>query len=251
MMNLAEGLQANDLDYLVMPLISIDEYESKIDDRKAIVVGIYVTDLDPANELSSFIEKGVVPVLDTEVSPAPTEDGYYVVFVELDRNERFVKRLLNIVESISNLTNVDKWEFSPYHSDKEENYPVTAEMLKKHVNLDPDSVEIRDSKEKDQEKQENQIAEFLQNSTVESIAIDEQTLVLNDNLLEQQYEIVSFSKDIDTLAFTIPAFGDRQLSESTRLQNMIGYGYTVNVAGEHLVVVNEHGILTLKPPFAI
>lgn len=251
MTTLTEGLQAHDLDYLIMPLISIDEYESKIDDRKAIVVGIYVTDIDPANELSSFIEKGVVPVLDTEVSLAPTEDGYYVVFVEIDRNERFVKRLLNIVDSISNLTNVDKWEFSPYHSDKDENYPVTAEMLKKHVNLDPNSVEIRDKEEKDQEDQEDQIAEFLQHSAVGSIAIDEQTLTFNDNLSEQAYEIVGFSKNIDTLSFTMPELGDRQLAESARLQNMIGYGYTVNVAGEHLVVLNEQGILTLKPPFAI
>lgn len=251
MTKLTEGLLAHDLDYLVMPLISIDEYESKIDDRKAIVVGIYVTDLDPANELSGFIEKDVVPVLDTEVSPAPTEDGYYVVFVEIDRNERFIKRLLNIVENISNLTNVDKWEFSPYHSDKDENYPLTAEMLKKHVNLDPDSVEIRDSKEKDQENQKDQIAEFLQHSAVESIAIEEQKLVLNSSLLEQHYEIVDFSKNVNTLSFTMPALGDRQLMESTRLQNMIGHDYTVNVAGEHLVVFNEYGILTLKPPFAV
>jgi hypothetical protein len=251
MKKLTEGLQAHDLDYLVMPLISIDEYESKIDDRKAIVVGIYVTDIDPANELSGFIEKGVVPVLDTEVSPAPTEDGYYVVFIEIDRNDRFVKRLLNIIETVSNLTNVDNWEFSPYHSDKEENYPVTAEMLKKHVNLDPNSIEIRDTKEKDQEDQEDQIAEFLQHSAVGSIAIDEQTLTFNDSMLEQAYEIVGFSKNIDSLSFTMPELGDRQLAESARLQNMIGYGYTVNVAGEHLVVVNERGILTLKPPFAI
>lgn len=251
MTQLTEGLQAHDLDYLIMPLISIDEYESKIDDRKAIVIGLYVTDIDPANELSSFIEKGVVPVLDTEVSPAPTEDGYYVVFVEIDRNERFIKRMLNIVDSISNLTNIDKWEFSPYHSDKEENYPVTADMLKKHVNLDPKSVEIRNSEEKDQEDQADQIAEFLQHSAVESIEIDDQSLVLNDNLLEQHYEIVGFSKQIDSLSFDIPALGNRQLTESNRLQNMIGYGYTVNVAGEHLVVFNEQGILTLKPPFAI
>ncbi len=248
MTKLNEGMLPHDLDYLIMPLVSIDEYESKIDDRKAIVVGIYVTDLDPANELSAFIEKGVVPVLDTEVSPAPTEDGYYVVFIEIDRNERFIKRILNIIDTVSNLTNVKKWEFSPYHSDKDENYPLTAEMLKKHVNLDPNSVEIRDSKEKDQE---DQIAEFLQQSAVESIEIDEQTLVLNDNLLEQKYEIVDFSREVNRLSFTMPAIGNQQLTESTRLQNMIGHGYTVNVAGEHLVVFNERGILTLKPPFAV
>jgi hypothetical protein len=91
----------------------------------------------------------------------------------------------------------------------------------------------------------------LQHSAVGSIAIDEQTLTFNDALSEQAYEIVGFSKNIDSLSFTMPELGDRQLVESARLQNMIGYGYTVNVAGEHLVVVNEHGILTLKPPFAI
>jgi hypothetical protein len=109
MSKLIEGMQANDLDFLIMPLISIDEYESKIDDRRAVVIGFYVTDNDPASELSAFIEKGTVPVLDTEVSPAPTEDGYYMVFVEMDRNEKLFSPSYWIT-AISRLGTIQFWK---------------------------------------------------------------------------------------------------------------------------------------------
>lgn len=250
MNQLTEGLLAHDLDYLIMPLISIDEYQSKIDDRKAIVVGIYVTDIDPAEELSSFIEKGVVPVLDTEVSPAPTEDGYYVVFVELDRNERFVKRILNIADSIANLTNIDKWEFSPYESDKEDNYPLTAEMLKKHINLDPDSVEIKNDDQEDQDpSQAEQIAEFLQNSLINTMKIEEGQLTLTDGAIEQRFDIVEFTQSIDNITLSMPAIGSHELMESTRLQTMLGYDYTVSTAQDNILVFTQDAALVLKSTY--
>ena len=123
-MKINEGLQQHDLDFTIMPLVSIDEYESKIDDRKAIVIGFYVTENDPATDLAAFIEKGIIKVLDTDVSPAPTEDGHYLVFVELDRNDKFPENLLKIIEEISNVTNIEEWEFSPLHSKQDENYPL-------------------------------------------------------------------------------------------------------------------------------
>lgn len=250
MNQLTEGLLAHDLDYLIMPLISIDEYQSKIDDRKAIVVGIYVTDIEPAQELSSFIEKGVVPVLDTEVSPAPTEDGYYVVFIELDRNERFIKRMLNIAESVSNLTNVDKWEFSPYESDTDESYPLTAEMIKKHINLDPNSVEIKNDDQEDQEPtQSDQIAEFLQNSLVNTMKIEEGQLTLTDGAIEQRFDIVDFSQSIDNIVLSMPAIGSHELMESTRLQTMLGYDYTVSTAQDNILVFTQDAALVLKSTY--
>ena len=73
---LKEGMRENDLDDLVLPLITIDEYVSKIgDDKEVIVVGFFVEDEDPANDLSRFIDRSVTNILDTDVSPVPNEEG--------------------------------------------------------------------------------------------------------------------------------------------------------------------------------
>lgn len=270
MTNITEGLQTHDLDYLIMPLISIDEYESKIDDRKAIVVGFYVTDSDPANELSKFIEKGVVPVLDTEVSPAPTEDGYYLVFIEMDRDDKFVKNILKLTDSITNLTNIDSWEFSPYHSDDDENFPLTAKDLKQQINLDPESVEITDDEEDDDTadtdgSEDNiptdadpdaetklmtepaeELAEFLQHAMTDSVQLDENTLTLSSGNVLQRFEIVKFtSRSIDS-PLVMPGIGDKHLMESTRLQNLLGHGYTVFMTAEYHVVADGNMSLVLK-----
>jgi len=182
-MKITEGLLEHDLDFTIMPLISIDEYQSKIDDRKAIVVGFYVTEKDPAQDLATFIEKGIVRVLDTDVSTAPTEDGHYLVFVELDRDSKFPKKLLKIIDEINNITNVKDWEFSPLHSKQDENYDLTEEELEKRVNLDPDSIEIDDNEDEGEAEeapvQTEEIAEFLQRALVESYRLDNNNLTLS------------------------------------------------------------------------
>ena len=57
MANLFEGLKEGDLAELVLPMISIDEFESKLDDD-SIVVAFYVGDRDPSQDLNRFIQKG-------------------------------------------------------------------------------------------------------------------------------------------------------------------------------------------------
>src|SRR6056297_3156277 len=79
-----ESLFPGDLENLVSSTISIDEYESKID-PEAIVLAFFVKSEDPAYDLSRFIEFGPFSyILDTEVSPAPDENGNYLVFVEFE-----------------------------------------------------------------------------------------------------------------------------------------------------------------------
>ena len=144
MSKISEGLTRHALDHLVVPMVSIDEYESKIDDRRVIVVGFYVKDQDPARDLSQFIEKSSIRPLDTEVSPAPTDDGYYLVFVEMGRNDEFPKRLVSMTEQLNNLCNTEKWSFKPYGSGEDSVYDLNLDNLKEYVNLDPRKVEIED-----------------------------------------------------------------------------------------------------------
>ena len=105
MVNLVEGLKEGDLEELLIPMISIDEYESKLDDD-SIVVAFYVRDRDPSYDLNRFIQKGASAILDTDVSPAPNEDGFYMVFVEFLRDEDFPNKLLNTLGSLRGLTGI-------------------------------------------------------------------------------------------------------------------------------------------------
>jgi hypothetical protein len=133
-MKLAEGLRENDLEGLVLPVISIDQFESKIDDD-AIVIGFYVLYRDPAADLNRFIQKSAVDIIDTEVSPAPTEEGYYVVFVEVMRNEKFPELLFSILENIENLVGFCEWEFTAYGVDGAQQ--LSAEAIQSLVRLSP------------------------------------------------------------------------------------------------------------------
>lgn len=106
---LNEGMWANDLADLVQPLVSIDEYSSKIDDS-AIVVGFFVQDKDAAEDLDRFIQKSPVSIVDCEVSPAPDQRGYYIVFVELLFNDRLVANIGSLLGEISPLVGVENWQ---------------------------------------------------------------------------------------------------------------------------------------------
>lgn len=256
-MKLLEGLLQHDLDFTVMPLISIDEYCSKIDDRKAIVVGFYLTDSDPAADLAAFIEKGVVKVLDTDVSPAPTEDGHYLVFVEMYRNEHFPKKLLKILDEIENITNIDNWEFSPLHSKEDENYPVTIPELRKRVNLDPNEVVITDkdddskttkkSTTPEQPAVHEQIVQFLKNALVEGYTVDNNIVMLKHFDKKLSYRVDQFDYDDPEIPIFIGSIGDSSIFESNKLQTMLGNNYSVYCTGTHLLVADSTSYMLLTP----
>lgn len=132
-MKLTEGLKENDLKDLVIPLISIDEYNSKLEDDNAIVVAFYLVDREPAKDLNTFIQKCPVSIIDTDVSISPTDDDYYVVFVELYRDETFPEKIMSILRALENLTGIEKWYGRFYKFKKV--YPINEKSLTALVNL--------------------------------------------------------------------------------------------------------------------
>lgn len=232
-----EGLTAHALDYLILPLITVDEYESKIDDRRVIVVGFYVTDYDPADDLSTFIDKSNLDILDTEISPAPTSEGHYVVFVEIRRNEEFPSVLLEILNEIKNLCTIDRWEMKCPSS--AEPLPVTKDTLQNNLILDEDEIpNIPDEEDEDNEKDADEdikeldeSVNFWKSSVSDKIEIDKTTLSFHKNNEIYIYDIIPM----------MPS-GALKLSEGTttsKLQMLLGPGYMVWNIDDNLVV--EHG----------
>lgn len=109
---LNESLFPGDLRDLVSTTVSLDEFESKVDED-AVVLAFSCTEEEPAKDLNNFIEFGPNEVLDTEVSPAPDEDGNYLVFVEIQikDNKDLAQKVYDILDSVKYLIDNKTWKF--------------------------------------------------------------------------------------------------------------------------------------------
>lgn len=110
-----EGVEYGDLASLIKTRVSIAEFEPKTgSENDVVVIGFFCDDEAPAQDLASFIEKSAADVLDTEVSPAADEDGYYMCFVEVD-NEDLMEKVFVLLDDISRLVDIEEWTLDFYH----------------------------------------------------------------------------------------------------------------------------------------
>ena len=122
-----EGVEYGDLETLVDSTVSIGEFKPKTGtEEDVIVVAFYVKDEAPAMDLARFIERGVTPMLDTEVSPNPNDVDMYVVFVEVE-NEDLMNTTFSLINDIHGLTGNKEWNMKFY---KREAINVKAEEIK-------------------------------------------------------------------------------------------------------------------------
>ena len=113
------GLRHLELEKMILPLISVDEFEPKTGAiEEIIVVAFFAKDELPAVDLDEFIDKSIVEFVDSEVSPNPNEDGYYLVFVEFKRQPNFWMKFYDLVKDIENVTGDLNWSVQPYLVDK-------------------------------------------------------------------------------------------------------------------------------------
>ena len=122
-----EGVEYGDLETLVDSTVSVGEFKPKTGtEEDVIVVAFYVKDEAPAMDLARFIERGVTPMLDTEVSPNPNDVGMYIVFVEVE-NEDLMNATLSLINDITGLVKNDTWSLKFY---KRPSIKVTTEEIK-------------------------------------------------------------------------------------------------------------------------
>ena len=129
--DLRESLFSGDLNGLILPLVSINEYSAKIDE-KAVVVAFFSDNPDAADDLSVFIEKSAIEeILDSEVSSAPDEDGQYLIFIEIE-NKKPVDIIIEIIKIVNHVCKVDNWQFQAYKLPR--TYALTRENLSAYFN---------------------------------------------------------------------------------------------------------------------
>ena len=112
-MRIDEAVSKGQLKNLVDAIVSIDQYKSKIDeDRNMVVLAFEVMNEMAAGDLSNFIETGAYDVEDTEVSASTNVDGNYMIYVEMRRGSKLHETIRKILEDVSKLTEIESWQYN-------------------------------------------------------------------------------------------------------------------------------------------
>lgn len=154
MIKIYEGLEYGDLKRLVKPVVSIDEFKSKMgSDADICVLAFTVLGKEPANDIVNFVEKSYEFVLDADCSSGEDFNGNYIVFIELDRTKEVPNQVVTIVTDLLNLTeqNINEWKFTYYK--KADANDLTEENLEASVVTSPE--EYKATYNSDEEIQES------------------------------------------------------------------------------------------------
>lgn len=105
-MNLLEGFDNNDLEFVLERQISVDEYAAKIGtDDEIVTVTFVVNNYDAGVDLTNWFERGYDYVLDAEVSEGEITSGRYAVFVEVKRRTDTPNQIVELLADLEVLTN--------------------------------------------------------------------------------------------------------------------------------------------------
>jgi hypothetical protein len=230
------GIRNEELKNLVLPLISIDEFEPKLGTtEEVIVVAFYCKDELPAYDLDDFIDKSVVEVLDSEVSPNPDTHGNYLVFVEFKRQPNFWTKLYKLLDDIERVTGEMEWRVKPYLSDKK--YPLKSKEIQKLV--------ITRVEEYVPKSDFNLTMEdYLRNSDLTGLEITEGYIVFERSGQKLVLDLVDFG-DTEELTEKLnlkESYLDLMATSSalTNLRSMLGEGWDISTIDTYFFITHNN-----------
>lgn len=225
MHKLMEGLRPNDLKGMLDNYVSVDEYESKIDEA-ALVIAFYVSDRHAAQDVSRFIQKSFVDLLDSEVSSSPDQNGNYLVFVELPTNSKVGKEIAELCDDLSSLGDIKTWRVKVRGEEVTEGIP--AKEIQKVIDQG-----LSDS-----------LHEYFSNTSATNILVEGCCKVRFDTF-EMQFSVtdhglledVARRKDLLTRAVDLSIVSQRMCRN---INNLLGSNWSVEKLGEQFLLVNKH-----------
>lgn len=124
-----------EMENLVEPVISIDQYKPKIGEaNETVVVAFEVKFEQPAKDLRNLIETDITEHLDVDISEGPNGAGNTVVFVEFVRDDRLYEKIMGIMKVTSQVTGITEWKYKYYKGNSE--LDLTEENLSSTVITD-------------------------------------------------------------------------------------------------------------------
>lgn len=242
------SLVNEDLKNTVLPKISIDEFEPNAGSvKEVIVVAFYLNDKDPAEDLNTFMQRGFVDNLDIEVSPNTDENGNYLVFVEMLRNETFPEKFKALVKDVENLSGKLDWKITTYLSG-DKSFGIDDDKLFKYVILNPKEYVTRAEFNMNDEKNEK-ILEFFRNSLANNLTISGNYVTVIGNNRRITFEMVDVGTYDDIITrnlLTESAFKIQNIPHEVHiLKNILG-DYEVFPIGNFLSISQQDNLMLVK-----
>jgi hypothetical protein len=241
------SLKNGDLAGNILPDVSIDEFEPKAGEHKdVIVVAFYLKDKDPAEDLNTFIQRGYVDTLDVEVSPNTDEEGRYLVFVEMSRNDTFPNKFQALLKDVKNLAGKMDWQIKTYLASDRIFAPNDPELFNFIILQPEEYVPKEEYKMKDVKES---VERFFKESYMSSLTIDGNVATLYSGSRGVTTEIVDIG-DYDTVIgrnfLSESAFGVSDIPyEAKVLQSIIG-DCQILPLGKYLCVNRGADVMLLK-----
>lgn len=203
---------------LIHPIISVDEYTPKIDESNIVVLFQVLDNFDAAYDLSSFIERSPVDVIDTEAAETPNVDGRYQVYTEFERNGEFPAKLIALMKSIENICPNPGWKLQMYG-----------------VN-DPIDLDIDEITNDMELVSEAELKEFFDYAAVNVEIVNESIKIKSVYGTELNY---SKSSGIVNESYVKGLLSEETSLDGTRLSAVLGENYDVLKSGsEYIVGIN-------------
>ena len=200
------GVRSGDLKDTILKKISLDEFEPKTgNERDVAVLGFHVNGSRAADDLYNFLGGSVIEHRDIEVSPNPNDEGYYMVFVELDRTGGMMDSVDKMIAEVENVAGKLNWAVkTPYMEDY-----MPIDEAGKYIQTDAeDYLTAQEYKDKlDQElaaanlesAKNESIMEFLQNTNLSNAHLEDGVLRLEDARNSINLEVIEFGHGPDVM----------------------------------------------------
>lgn len=191
-MKITESLRAEDLRHMIKKVFGIDSYKSKVgNDEEVVVLSFVVSEEDPAKDLENFIEMGYDFVLDADVTPGETDDGEFLVFVELERGKHVAEQIMEIVNGVTKLTEFDYMRFRYFKNFKSQE--ATEENLASIVPADKNSYKIATER-----TGLNNFNEFFANSYADKVTVLDESITFKRSINQPvSFNIITSGKKQD------------------------------------------------------
>jgi hypothetical protein len=241
-----EGLRYADLRETILTEISIDLFQPKGGrEEDIIVVAFECIDEPPAKDLEEYIRTGPIDILDSDLSPGPTEEGNYIVFCEFERDNKFPVKFVRLLNDIQHVVSNNKWQFKSFPN--KTTVDLSPDSLLSEVLLDPTEY----SNAKDMHDKQAAAESFFHKDLARSHYISEEKLYIK---LNQGPPLMFFIEAIDSVdnLFETQQLKNKPIKYDTprilRLTKLFGPSYNVNSIGKYVVVTNSHGnAMALRP----
>lgn len=153
---LNEGLDYHDLEGIVTPTVTVDEYAAKMGkDSEIVTLSFVVNNKQAGSDLSDWFERGYDFVLDAQVSDGELSSGKYLVFVEMNRRTSVPDRIIKLIEDLETLTDIPVKDWTVVVDGEE--YEPSEEILKQVIKLSPQ--QYREQVEPEKEEELNEMRE--------------------------------------------------------------------------------------------